>query len=1199
MKKCLFQKTLALSLAMIIIQLFGSCSKDKTLFQQISSGHSGIHFNNKIIDNDSINIINITNVYNGGGVGVGDFNNDGLQDLYFTGNLVSNKLYLNKGDFKFDDVTEEAGVGGNGQWSRGVAVVDINNDGWLDIYVCATLKSNPSQRKNLLYINQGTDKNNVPHFKEMAAEYGLDDSAHSTMATFFDYDNDGDLDLYVVTNEINQKRYPDNFHSVFKNGENPSTGKLYRNDWNAKLGHPVFTDVSKEAGIMTEGYGHSVNILDINNDGWKDIYVTNDFVTNDLLWINNHDGTFTNQLSTYFKHTSANAMGIDVEDINNDGLQDVVVLDMNPEDNYRKKMNLGINKYQNYINSDFFGYNYQYIRNTLQLNQGPRVLQNDSIGVPIFSEIGFYAGISETDWSWTPLVTDFDNDGYKDVIITNGFPKDVNDHDFMTYRRQAFSVASNRQVLDQIPQVKIHNYAFRNNTDLSFSNVTDDWGLSQPTFSNGAVYVDLDNDGAMDMVINNINDEALVYRNMTRVNKKEQSHYLQIQFKGDAKNINGIGASVELHYNKGKTQVYENTPYRGYLSTIDARAHFGLGTLTNVDSVIIKWPDGKMQLLQNVKADQVLTVNIANAKVHYDNAHPVFADKTIFKEVTDSGRIQYTHQQRDFIDFNIQKLLPHKLSEYGPPMAVGDINGDGLDDIIVGGAVNYNAQVFIQQVGKGFMRRSFLSDSVYNTKKLSEDQGILLFDADGDGDLDLYVSSGGYSSAPNSPDYQDRLYLNDGKGNFTLAVNALPVNFTSKFCVRAIDYDKDGDLDLFVSGRVEPGAYPKPVSSFILRNDTKNGIVKFTDVTKEVAPALQNIGMVSDALFTDYNGDGWPDLIIAGEFMPITFLKNDHGVFKDETAQSGLKGQVGWWNSIVAGDFDNDGDIDYIVTNLGKNSFYKASDQYPVTVYGKDFNKDSVYDVIPSIFLPPTITSKDKKEFPVHTRDDLAKQMISMRRRFPTYQSFANATMDKVLTKDELKGAVILKANNFSSVYLRNDGHGKFTMIPLPPQAQLSALNGMVADDFDGDGNLDVVINGNDYGTEVATGRYDALNGLMLKGDGKGGFTAQSILQSGIFLPGNGKSLAKLRSSSSKYLLAATENRGPMKLFQLKTQSANFPINNNDVFATITYKNGKKQKREFYYGSSFLSQSSRFITVTGEVQSITVTNSKDETRKLR
>ena len=569
------------------ILFVSSCTHKKTLFDEISSANSGVHFNNQIVENDSINPLDLTNIYNGGGVGIGDFNRDGLPDIYFTGNTVSNKLYLNKGDFKFEDITSTAGVDGEGKWCRGVAVVDINNDGWPDIYVCATIRNNPEQRRNLLYINQGLDKNGIPHFKEMAREYGLGDTLYSTMAAFFDYDNDGDLDMYLVVNDIPKGYNANVYKPIVTDGSFPSTGRLYRNDWNDSFKHPVFTDVSKQAGITTEGFGHDVTIADINQDGWKDIYVSNDFLGDDILYINNHDGTFTDKVKSYFKHTSANGMGQDIEDINNDGLADVVELDMDPPDNYRKKLFQGPDNYRSYQNTDYFGYQYQYARNSLQLNQGPRVNGNDSIGDPIFSEIGYYSGIEATDWSWTPLVADFDNDGYRDIIITNGYPKDVNDHDFINFRTQATNLASKKMILSQIPQIKIHSFAFKNNKDLTFTDVSGDWGLMAPSFSNGAAYADLDNDGDLDLIVNNIDDEAHIYRNMSRERDPDNHHFLQIKFAGDSLNKNGLGAWAELHYDHGKQQVYENTPYRGYLSTIQDIAHFGLGHLSMVDSVII------------------------------------------------------------------------------------------------------------------------------------------------------------------------------------------------------------------------------------------------------------------------------------------------------------------------------------------------------------------------------------------------------------------------------------------------------------------------------------------------------------------------------------------------------------------------------------------------------------------------------------
>ncbi|HRP56241.1 VCBS repeat-containing protein [Agriterribacter sp.] len=1175
---------------------FSSCRQDAALFQLISPEHSGIHFNNEIAENDSVNPIDITNLYNGGGVGVGDFNNDGLQDIYFTGNMVSNRLYLNKGDLQFADITNSAGAGGDGRWCRGVAVVDINNDGWMDMYVCVSMNKDPESRKNLLYINQGPDRSGLPFFKEQAAAYGLDDTTHSTMAAFFDYDNDGDLDMYLSVNEIPPNINPSVFKPKITDGSFPSTGRLYKNTMDSLPGHPVFTDVTREAGLTIEGYAHGATIADINKDGWKDIFVTNDFIANDLLYINNHDGTFTDKAASYLKHTSANGMGQDIIDINNDGLSDIIELDMSPEDNYRKKMMLNAGSYRIYQLNDFFKYQDQYVRNTLQLNLGPVVNANDSIGDPVFSDIGFFSGITETDWSWAPLVADFDNDGLRDIIVTNGFPKDITDHDFIVYRQEPMAIVSKSTVLAQIPEVKIHNYAFRNNGNCSFSDVSGDWGLNKTSFSNGGVYADLDNDGDLDMIINNINDKAFVYRNTLMDSKENNKHYLSVQLAGDSLNLNGTGAWIEIYYGNN-LQVYEQTPYRGYLSSVQLNPHFGLDTVTLVDSLVVKWPDGSKELIKNVPANQTIQVNKKNAKDNYNWRRPAIAERTLFKDVTASLGIQYKHAQMDYIDFNIQKLLPHKFSEYGPSLAAGDVNGDGLDDIIAGGNSLFATTLLLQQHNGSFLQKAITQPTEIRDVHY-QDMGTILFDADGDGDMDLYLARGGYESKPNTAAYRDQLFSNDGKGNFTADSLALPQNYTSKSCVRAADYDKDGDPDLFIAGRVEPWSYPKPVSSFIYRNDSRKGHIQFSDVTAEVANELIDIGLVSDALFTDFDNDGWPDLVLAGEWMPLTFFKNNNGVFKNVTAGTGLLNQVGWWNSIAAGDFDNDGDMDYVAGNLGQNSFYRAGAQYPVSVYAKDFDHNSSYDAFLSLYLPASQDSPVKKEFPAHLRDDAIKQMTSMQVRFRDYRSYARATMEGLFTQEELNDALILKATNFASCYVRNDGNGKFTLVPLPFMAQLSALNGMIADDFDGDGNLDIVMNTNDHGSELTTGRYDALNGLMLKGDGKGNFIPQSILESGIFIAGNGKALIKLRGANDKYLLAAAQNRGPLKVHTLKNDIINIPLRPHEVSAELVYRDGKKQRRECYYGFSFLSQSARFLSIDKHIASVIISDSKGRTRKL-
>ncbi len=1180
----------------LLIASLYACKARHTLFQRISSSHSGIDFNNEIIENDSINPLDIVNIYNGGGVGIGDFNNDGKQDIFFTGNMVPCKLYLNKGNFQFEDVTDKAGVAGSGRWARGVSVIDINNDGLMDIYICNTIYKESLRRRNILYVNQGADKDGIPRFKDMAAEYGLDIHVQSTMASFFDYDNDGDLDMYLVVNEASNGYNSSVFRQRHDNNSgSPNRGRLYRNDIDPVLKHSVFHDVSDAAGMKYDGYGHAATICDINNDGWKDIYVSDDFLSNNILYINNHDGTFSNRVREYFKHTSFNSMGQDVADINNDGLPDIIELDMNPPDNYRKKVMMATSNYITYQNFDNYSYQYQYVRNTLELNEGPRPGENDSLGAPAFSDIGFMSGISQTDWSWTPVLTDFDNDSYRDIIVTNGFPKDVSDHDFTAYRKNAGSLASKKELLRQIPEVKIHNYAFHNNGNLTFKDLTADWGLSMPTFSNGAAYADFDNDGAMDLVINNINDKALLYRNTLRDKDTIGSHYVEVKFKGDRQNINGIGALVTIYYDHRKLQTFENNPYRGYLSTVQGVAHFGLGKTRTVDSIIVRWNQGKKQTIKNVRADQVITADINNANEINLYRQPLADSNVIFHNVTKSLGFTYSHKDFDLIDFNVQSVLPHKFSEYSPALASGDIDGNGLDDMVVGGNSSSPAQVFLQQPDGLFIQKDVYPGRA-NSMDNSKDEGILLFDANGDGKPDLYIASGGYQNAPESKSYQDRLYINNGKGNFTLDSVALPQNHASKLCVRAFDFNRDGKLDLFVSGRVDPKNYPKPVSSFIFRNDSENGRVKFTDVTDEVAPGLKKIGMVCDALFSDFDDDGQVDLILAGEWMPVTFLKNVNGKFENVSSKSGINNKTGWWNSIVAGDFRHTGRTDYIVGNVGANTLYQPSDQYPVYVTAGDLANNGAYEVIPSLFLPDP--KGQLKEFPAPGRDEIIERLPALKKRFNNYKSFALATMDDIIPHDKKGDVIRLSANMFQSCYLRNDGAGKFAIIPLPPEAQISLLNGMLVDDFDGDGNLDVLINGNDFGTDISIGRYDALNGLLLKGDGNGRFSPLSIQESGIYIPGNGKALIKLRGSKGNYLVAASQNKDILKLFELNQKRKFIKVNPDDISAMIHFKNGKIEKEEFYYGSSFLSQAARFIAVDKNISAIQVTNNRGQTREI-
>ncbi len=1159
-----------------------SCHSDSTLFKRVSSFHSNINFSNNITESDSLNPLDMEYLYNGAGVAIADFNNDRLADIYFTSNLESNKLYINKGNLVFDDVTTQANVKGQSRWCNAASVVDINNDGWPDIYISASIKKQGKDRRNLLYINTGLNKNGIPVFTEKAREYGLADSSFSVHAAFFDYDNDGDLDMYLLTTKM-AKRDAVEFSSNRTSSDGTSDlDKLFRNDWDSRKKHPVFTDVSAGAGITLPGYGLGVAITDINQDGWKDIFVTNDFFSDDHLYINNKNGTFSEKSREFFKHSSLNAMGNDVIDINNDGLSDIITVDMNPEDNFRKKKNMSPGNYFAYQNMMTGDHSFQYVRNTLQLNMGPRINSDNTIGEPAFADIGFYAGVAETDWSWTPSVADFDNDGYRDIIVTNGYPKDITDHDFTVFRSNTRPSVLKKDILKEIPEIKIPNYAFKNTGKLTFENVTKQWGLDEPCFSTGAMYADLDNDGDLDYVISNINEKAGIYENTSNA---KTGNYLEVTLLGTNKNRNGLGAWVELYYDH-QTQVYENSPYRGYLSTADSKIHFGLGKTRFIDSIIIRWPEHKKEVVKNVKVNQVLTFESKNADLIDSWQISSKNEKPLFKDLTKESGVNYTHQEVDYIDFNFEKLLARKISENGPGLAAGDVDGNGLDDIFIGGNIEYPGSFLMQNAMGKFKSKPLPKLPEGFTS--SENMGVLLFDADKDDDLDLYCTSGSNEVMASARIYRDKLYLNNGRGSFTLDITALPENTTSKSCIRAADIDNDGDLDLFLGGRVKPGEYPKPVSSFIYRNDSKKGQVKFTDITAQVAPKLLNIGLTCDAIWSDFDDDGRVDLILAGEFQPIVFLKNRKGNFEDVTNKSGISKDLGWWNSMAGGDFDNDGDTDYIVGNLGQNSYFRTAPQEPLTLYAKDFDKNGQLDPIFTIYLK----GKDgvKKEFPAQSRDELIEQIPGLKKRFLTYQKFASAEFNEIFTNEELKGALILKANNFKSCYIENKGSGKFLIKPLPALAQLSLLNGMIADDLNDDGYLDLLVSGNDYGGEVTNGRYDAMNGLLLLGNGKGDFKPASILNSGFFVPGNAKALVKLRGVGGRYLVAASQNRGDLKIFGLKYPAKNIALNSNDKSVFLKLKSGQVRKQEVYYGSSFLSQSVNFIKGGNTVAGIEIAN---------
>jgi enediyne biosynthesis protein E4 len=1160
-----------------------SCKNDNPLFKEVDAKSSGLLFNNEIKEDDILNPMNYEYIYNGGGVGIGDFNNDSLVDVYFTGSVTANKLFLNEGNLKFKDVTNIAKVEGKEKWCKGVTVVDINSDGWKDIYVSCAVYPSLEARKNLLYINKGLT-NGIPIFEEEAEAYGLADTSSTHMATFFDYDNDGDLDVYLLENDLTGQ-YANEFREIKMDGSFKTTDKLFENTFDSTLHHPIYKDVSKKAGITVEGYGLGINICDINNDGWKDIYVSNDYISNNLLYINQKNGTFKEECAQYFKHTSKNAMGNDVADINNDGLPDVFELDMAPADNYRSKMMMNDASYQNWQNSARYGYMHQYVRNTLQLNQG--YVKIDSIRKPVFSEIAQLSGVAQTDWSWAPLLIDMDNDGWRDIIISNGLPKDISDMDFMAYRNNAVNTSSAAEVLKQVPTLKISNYIFKNNGDLTFTNKTNNWGWAMPTYSAGMAYADFDNDGDMDVVCNNTNMNASLLENKTVSNS--ENNYINISLIGSLTNKDAIGSIIHLYYNK-QQQIYDYTPYRGYMSSVQNIAHFGLGKTIMIDSVVVEWNNTTKTILKNVKADKNLTINAINTVLQNKNTDTLTSSE-MFTDITKMLGIEHRSIEVDFIDFNIQKMLPHKLTQFGPSIAVGDINADSLDDVIVGGGSPFFAKAFIQNSNGTFTKQNAV-DSV--GIKYQDDAGLCLLDADSDGDLDLFVASGGAENEPFSPSYNDNFYVNDGKGKYTLQPDALPRNMFPKSAVKAADYDKDGDVDLFIGGRVLPGSYPKPVNSFIYKNESKNGVIKFTNVTTQVAPSLNNIGLVTDALWTDVDNDNNIDLIVVGEYMPVTIFKNTNGIFNIQ--KTNIDTEKGWMNSINGADFDNDGDIDYLIGNYGLNNFLKPEKDKPILCLAADFDKNESFDAVLFHSFPSEINGK-QNVYPVFGRDDFLKELTVKREQFPNYASYAKATQVQIFTAEEIKNAYTGTANNFTTAWIENKGGFNFEWHALPILAQISPVFGTILQDVNNDNNIDIILAGNDFAMHPFLGRQDAGNGLVLINDGKGNFNPQQPAISGFYVGGNVKSLAAIIVKND-IVNIVTQNNGPVKAFKLNRVNKLKKINSNDVFALTEFSDGKKQKQEFYFGNSFQSQSSRYLTLYENAKKIQITNVKDEIRNL-
>jgi enediyne biosynthesis protein E4 len=1148
-----------------------SCQKDKEdpLFILLAPGETGIDFANTITENDSINLLDYEYVYNGGGVAVADINVDGLPDLFFSGNMVPSRLYLNQGNMRFKDITGSAGITGD-NWATGVAVADVNADGFPDLYVCSAGKVAEEKRANLLYINNGDNT-----FTESAQQYGIDDTGFSTMAAFLDYDLDSDLDLYVLTYG-NDTWNTNIVYPKVTDGSGKATDRFYRNN-----GDGTFTNISKEAGILIEGYGLGVSVCDINQDRWPDIYVSNDYADDDFIYINNHDGTFTESASKYLNHTSHFAMGNDVADFNNDGLADIVVVDMEPEDHTRQKLFSMTKNYDRFMMSLRMGYLPAYMRNTLQLNNGDGS----------FSEIGQLAGIHHTDWSWAPLLADLDNDGNKDLFVTNGYPKDIMNRDFLVYNKYSGSFQSvnnptleqqhryRLQAINELQGSKVLNYLYRNNGDLTFSKMSEEWGFDRPTFSNGAAYADLDADGDLDLAINNINDPAFVYEN--RCNEITKNNYLRLKLVGDSLNHFALGATVKMYAGKNAVQYLEDYPYRGFQSTVESVLHFGMGTNTKADSIVIRWPDDRYTVLKDVPVNQILTLHQRDgAKRH---SQRVERSRPFFHNTTEAADIEYVHKETDNNDFKTQPLLPHKLSQSGPGIAAADVNGDGLSDFYVGGSQQFPGQIHIQKPDGTFIVKPFRQNQG------GDDTGCLFFDADGDGDEDLYIASGGNEQMAGTSYYQDHLYLNDGAGNFTHDPGALPKMFESGSSVVASDWDMDDDLDLFVGGRVHPGNYPLPGKSYLLRNDGG----KFSDVTEEVAgPGFARMGMVNSALWTDYNNDRQPDLIVAGEWMPVTIFRNSGGHFTNVTSTVGLDKYTGWWNSIVSADFDNDGDTDYIFGNTGKNSPYKPQRTEPLTMYMKDFDHNGKQEGLLTYYT-------QGKQQTVHSRDEITDQINFMKKRFPRYENFANADFSSLLTREELKGSYELRCETFESIYLLNNGNGTFAVNTLPMQAQFAPLFGMVAVDGDDDGNIDVVAVGNSYATEISVGRYDACFGVFLKGDGKGNFKTLPSSESGFFLRGDGKGLATAFDPQGHLVILSTQNGGPVQAFGTQSTRKTLRPSTMDAYAEVILKNGKRRMYELQYGNTYLSQSDRVLMLPDDVAEVRLISTAGKQRVVR
>ncbi|UBM59147.1 VCBS repeat-containing protein [Marinilongibacter aquaticus] len=1072
-------------------------SENEPLFKLHKAEDTGIHFSNTLYPSTELNIINFEYFYNGAGVAIGDINNDGLQDIYFSGNMVPGKLYLNQGNFRFEDITAEAGIDTEGLWGTGVSMVDINSDGLLDLYLCFAGPYGPKQRKNRLYVNEGNLK-----FSEQAGAYGLDDDAHTTQAAFFDYDRDGDLDVYLLNN-ITGKLGPNVIRPKYTKGEMANTDKLLKNE----NGH--FVDVSAEAGILKEGYGLGLAIADIDQDGWPDIYVSNDYLSNDLFYRNKGDATFEDTAARAFKHTSYSSMGCDIGDYNNDGLLDIVAVDMLPPDQERRMQMIASVNQPRFFSELEYGYAPQFMRNTLQLNQGTL---NEKL-LP-FSELGYLAGIESTDWSWSPLFADIDNDGFKDLLITNGYPRDITNLDFATYKadkllnRPAFDrngMFELIQELENIDGAYLPNYAFKNLGNLQFSNTSESWGFVQNTFSHGAAVADLDNDGDLDYVVNNSYDEAFVYENTLEAHSEH--NYLRLSLNGPSGNTLGWGTKVTLFQGRD-SQFQEFQTSRGYQSSVEPIMHFGLGG-KNVDSVVVEWPDQSRQYLYKPQSDQLLRIEYKpERKVEERDLN---VNEGLFEEVF---LVDFLHQDNVFDDFSMLSTLPHAYSQEGPALCVGDVDGNGLDDFFIGGAKGQTGRIYMQEKNGRFESHELPSG------KDSEDVDAEFFDVDQDGDLDLYVCSGSAEFLSHDAALADRLYINDGQGHFSDQSNYLPHILRNSNTVRSGDFDRDGDMDLFVGLGVDIGNYGHG-EGLLLEN--RNG--HFVDVTAEKAPELKSLGIVTDADWQDFDGDGFFDLWICGEWMPISVFRNEGGRLKNRTEEVGLKHTLGWWNTLAFSDMDKDGDVDIVAGNLGLNSPYRSSDEQPLALQRADFDQNGSEDFLISHYLMG-------KQVPLHFRNDFLQSLAPFQNTYADYQSYAQSSWKEILPEGLKPQSTAV--NTFSSVWLENK-EGKFTVHELPLLAQTAPVQGILLADFDADGLEDILLSGNSYAQNPFVGYLDAMQGLWLRGNAAKEFQPIMARNSGFALRGDGRGIVALKhTASGEKLILVAQNNGALQVFSCK-----------------------------------------------------------------